>query len=90
MDLGARKCKCEGCLKLFESYNSDKKNAKLLLSSWKEFRNYIRNVYLKSPFEFTQKNESISLKNNEKLHEIIQVLVFLNNFYSTFLIILVQ
>lgn len=76
MDLGARKCKCEGCLKLFESYNSDKKNAKLLLSSWKEFRNYIRDVYMKSPFEFTQKNESASMKNNEKLHEIVQVLVF--------------
>ncbi|KAK6635681.1 hypothetical protein RUM44_000935 [Polyplax serrata] len=74
MDLGARKCKCEGCLKLFESYNSDKKNAKLLLSSWKEFRNYIRDVYMKSPFEFTQKNESASMKNNEKLHEIVQVM----------------
>ena len=75
MDLGARKCKCEGCSQLFDSYNNDKKNAKLLLSSWKEFRNYIRNVYLKSPFEFTQKNESISIENNEELHKVIQVLV---------------
>lgn len=72
-ELSAKKCKCEGCQKRYESYSSDKKNAKLLLSSWKEFRNYIRNIYINSPLEATQRNETIPIEENERLHEMVQV-----------------
>ncbi|KAL0269845.1 UNVERIFIED_CONTAM: hypothetical protein PYX00_007444 [Menopon gallinae] len=72
-ELSVNKCKCEGCLRRNESYNSEKKNAKLLLTSWKEFQSYLRNVYINSPPESAQ-SATIPIEENERLHEIIQVM----------------
>lgn len=71
-ELSVNKCKCEGCLRRNETCNSEKKNAKLLLTSWKEFQSYLRNVYVNTPVEPVQ-SEIIPIEENERLHEIIQV-----------------
>lgn len=72
-EVSLKKCKCEGCLKRYESYSSEKKNVKLLLQNWKEFRDYIRNIYINSPLDFSQRNEGLPIEDNDRLHEIIQV-----------------